>query len=210
MTGDDEGLRAHLEAGGVIAHPTETVFGFAATMSLRGVRALQALKGREPDRPFLLLLPEGEAGRPWRERLDWSPGARRLAEHFWPGRVTLVLPAVEGCALEGIMNQEGGIAVRESPHPVVRRILSVVGAPVLSTSANRAGGTPVASGGEVAVHFADALHEGTLRILEGSPGEGRIPSTLVACVGNGFRILREGVVTGEEIGSIWEGRSQTS
>ena len=77
----------HLAGGGVIGYPTETVYGFGAATDPAGVAAVARLKGRDPAKPFLVLLPDAAAGAP----LAWTDPARELAEIFWPGILRSVL-----------------------------------------------------------------------------------------------------------------------
>ena len=77
----------HVRLGGLVAHPTETVYGFGGLATVAGVAALRRLKRRPDERPFLLLLSSAEAA----PDLGWTEAAHELASVFWPGALTLVL-----------------------------------------------------------------------------------------------------------------------
>ena len=115
---------AHVASGGLLGHPTETVYGFGGLATDAGVAALKRLKpGR--DRPFILLVPSPEAVA----QLAWTPSARALAEVFWPGALTLVLADPSNSFPAGLQGEGGGVAVRVTPHPVTRALVEVSGCP---------------------------------------------------------------------------------
>ena len=113
--GDPSGTRAPAKRGGVLAYPTETVYGFGGAIDRDSVDALVALKRRPPGKPFLLLI----AGSDMLARLDLHlPSyARDLAARHWPGPLTLVLPGGERRVPTALRGPEGGIAVRWTSHP---------------------------------------------------------------------------------------------
>ena len=128
----------HLRSGGVVAHPTETVYGLGGVATSGAVARVAALKGRESGKPFIALV-----GAPsWVSGLAWTDAARELAEVFWPGALTLVLRDPTGIFPRGVRSDSGTVAVRVSPHPVVAALLAAVGSPLTSTSANVPGGRP--------------------------------------------------------------------
>ncbi|TVP54407.1 MAG: Sua5/YciO/YrdC/YwlC family protein [Gemmatimonadales bacterium] len=195
MSVDWEAVHGHLCRGGVVAHPTETVYGFAAPVSEEGVGALRALKGRQPDRPFLVLVPDNRRGREWLDELVWTPAARILARRFWPGPVTLILSGPRDRIPPGVRNADGGVAVRVSPHPVAGELLARWDGPLLSTSANRSGDPPAVMAQTVKDSFQGAIDEGSLLVVDGGALEQSPPSTLVDCTGDRPRIVREGAVS---------------
>ena len=201
-----EGVLEHLGGDGVVIHPTETVYGLAAPVTPGGVAALRRLKGREPGRPFLLLVADDAAGRAWLEGLEWTDAARALARRFWPGPVTLILFDEQGRVPEGAVNPQGGVAVRVTPHPLAGALLERWGRPLLSTSANRPGVPPVRSADEARREFAAEIEEGTVVVVDGGALEPSAPSTLVDCTGHRPRVIREGAVTTEiltmELGGV--------
>jgi L-threonylcarbamoyladenylate synthase len=191
-----ERVAVHLDRGGLIAYPTETVYGLGARADAEGVAALRALKGRESEKPFLVLLPsEGTGPRD----LAWTPPAQALAGRFWPGPLTLVLADPEGSWPEGVRNSRGGVAVRRSPHPFIQALHRVWPHALLSTSANRSGGPPARTPEQVegAVEGRPGLHR--LWILDGGPLVDSEPSTLVDCTGPVPRVVRDGPISVEAL-----------
>ncbi|MSR23033.1 MAG: Sua5/YciO/YrdC/YwlC family protein [Gemmatimonadetes bacterium] len=190
----------HLDDGGLLAYPTETVYGLGAAGDEEGVRSLVALKARSSGKPFLVLLP-GPSGngtdmranlRRW--GLECPTEARVLAESLWPGPLTLVLSDPEGRFPLGVRGPDGGVAVRVSSHPFVYALLDRWKRPLLSTSANRPDQPPAGSALEVAEHVAGRLGVDRLWIVDGGTLPESLPSTLVDCTGARVRVVREGVV----------------
>ena len=180
----------HLRLGGLLAYPTETVYGIGGLPTRTVIEKLVALKERDPLKPMLLLVQDREAV----DDLTWTREAIELADVFWPGSVTLVLSDPEGRYPEGVRGLNGGVAVRVSPHPVVRELVSGVGGPILSTSANRPGEPPAldAQGALGAVLAAGAGEE--FWVLDGGALESSPPSTIIDCSGPEPVVLREGTV----------------
>jgi len=183
-------VAAHLRAGGFIAYPTETVYGFGGLCSLNSVDGLVRLKRRQADKPFIVMI-RGVADA---ERLSWTDDARELARIFWPGALTLVLRDPEGIFPSGVRSSSEAVAVRVSPHPLVRRLLEVVGAPITSTSANLPG-SPPASAGSAALDVARSLGAGPeMWVLDTGLLPPSEPSTVVDCTGVEPVVVRAGTV----------------
>lgn len=193
LSPDDSDLSAavdHLRAGGVLAHPTETVYGFGSACTPEGVAALARLKVRQRHKPFLVLAPSVES----LSELGWTDEARTLAEIFWPGAVTLILADAQRVFPHGIRSEAGTVAVRVSPHGVVQALMKAGAGPMTSTSAN-VPGRPPARTGEEAVQAAVALGGGEeVMVLDAGALPPSGPSTLVDCTGSEVRVLREGTV----------------
>jgi L-threonylcarbamoyladenylate synthase len=175
---------AALEAGGVLALPTETFYGLAAD-SFEGpaLRRVQALKGKSADDPILLLL----AGRDQASQVSHAlpPLFERLADRFWPGPLTLVVPAVPGLPPE-VTAGRSTVAVRVPGLALPRRIAAALGRPISGISANRTGQTPCGTAGEVAAAFP----EGLAMILDGGRTSGGAPSTVLDLSRTPPRVLR--------------------
>lgn len=180
----------HLRGGGIIAYPTETVYGFGGLCTRSAVERVRALKRRADDRPLLVLVrgAEDAAG------LRWTEAARELAAIFWPGALTLVLADPDGVFPDGVRSAEGTVALRVSPHPLVAALLGRVRAPLTSTSANAPGEAPARSA-EEALAVGMRLGAGDeLLVVDGGRLPPSGPSTIVDCRGPTPVVVREGTV----------------
>ena len=187
----------HLGRGGMLAYPTETVYGLGSLADDAGLDALAALKGRPPRKPFLLLISSrsmAETGG-----LVFNASAKALADAFWPGPLTLVLPGGEGRMPPRLRGPEGGIAVRHTSHVGMARLIAALGRPVTSTSANRPGGPPAPGADQVAELFPEAVSEGRLLVLDGGVLGNVPPSTLIDCTGPVPSLIREGAIPRDEL-----------
>lgn len=182
----------HLANHGVLAYPTETVYGFGGAPDHDSVEALVRLKGRPPGKPFLLLISGTEmlAGLD----LNLPAHAARMAARHWPGPLTLVLAGGERRVPARLRGPEGGVAVRWTPHPALQRLIRAYGDPITSTSANRPGLPPAVTSGEIVKQWGDAMARGTLRVLDGGRLAPSPPSTVVDCTGRRPRVIRPGAV----------------
>lgn len=190
-------VRAHLDADGLLAYPTETVYGLGSAPRPEALTRLARLKGREARKPFLLLV----SGRAMAERsgLEFPPAAAAMAEAIWPGPLTLVLPGGEGRLPDGLRGPEGGIAVRHTGHAGIARLVEGLGHPLTSTSANRPGG-PTAPGVDgILTLFPAAIADGTLLVLDGGTLGNVPPSTIVDCTGAVPVLIREGAIPRAEL-----------
>ena len=116
---------AHLSGGGLLAYPTETVYGLGSRARAPDVQALARLKGRRPDKPFLLLVSQREMAEA--HGLAFNEAAHALARAFWPGPLTLVLPGGGGRLPDQLRGPEGGIAVRWTSHRGTARLVAGAG-----------------------------------------------------------------------------------
>ncbi|MEC9241027.1 MAG: L-threonylcarbamoyladenylate synthase, partial [Gemmatimonadota bacterium] len=175
---------------GLLAYPTETVYGFGGVLTRSVIEGLVALKGRDRAKPMLLLVPNREAV----SDLTWTPEAIELAEVFWPGSVTLVLSDPGARYPDGVRGPAGNVAIRVSPHLLVRELVRGLGGPILSTSANRSG-EPPALDAQSALGAAVAAGAGEeLWVLDGGDLDPSRPSTIIDCSGPVPVVLRQGVV----------------
>ena len=190
-------VTAHLREGRLLAYPTETVYGLGSSAHEDGLAALARLKGRPPKKPFLLLVSSREMAEAW--GLIFTAPARVLASTFWPGPLTLVLRGGEGRLPDRLRGTEGGIAVRFTSHAGMAQLITALGEPLTSTSANRPG-TPAAPGVDRIVSvFADAVASGELLVLDGGVLGNVPPSTLVDCTGAVPLLIREGAIPRAEL-----------
>ncbi|MEV7541149.1 L-threonylcarbamoyladenylate synthase [Streptomyces sp. NPDC089915] len=192
-TMDIEKAAELLRAGGLVAFPTETVYGLGANAedSEAVSRTFQA-KGRPPNHPLIVHL----AGA---HQLDgWVAGvpetARLLAERFWPGPLTLVLPRSPRVPLEATGGLET-VAVRVPDHPVALALLSAFGGGVTAPSANRFGSVSPTTAEHVRTELGDRVD----LILDGGPSDVGVESTIVDLTGPAPAILRPGGVTREDL-----------
>lgn len=187
---DLSGVLDHIRADGLIAYPTETVYGLGGACTKEGVRRLRKLKGRSADKPVSVLVESASAVG----GLRWSDDARELAEVFWPGSVTLVLEDPESIFPEGVRSGlTGSVGVRVSPHPFVARLLAELAAPITSTSLNAPGETS-ASSGEEAMEILRGLGGTDVWVLDSGTLPPSGPSTVVDCTAPEPVVLREGTV----------------
>jgi len=186
----------HLRGGGLLAYPTETVYGLGSRPTRTAVAALSALKGRRAGKPFLLLV----ASRSMAEQagLHFSASAGALAEAFWPGPLTLILPG-GGQLPDTLRGPEGGIAVRWTSHVGVAELVTFLGEPLTSTSANRPGGPTAPGVGAILDLFAAAVADGQLLVLDGGVLGNVPPSTIVDCTGTVPRLVRDGALPRAEL-----------
>jgi L-threonylcarbamoyladenylate synthase len=183
----------HLRAGGLVAYPTETVYGFGSLVRDDALNALAALKSRDPAKPFLLLV----RGADDMASLIWTESAKKLAGAFWPGPLSLAL-RVRGDFPSRILAEEGTVAVRATPHAGIRALVQAVGEPITSTSANTPGRPPATNADEVEQVLAGLGNAGVL-ILDGGQLPPSEPSTLLDCSHEPPRVLRAGAITTEAL-----------
>jgi L-threonylcarbamoyladenylate synthase len=180
-----------LAADGLVAFPTETVWGLAArAKSLIAIERLRAFKGREADKALSILLDSPE--RAADVSAEWGEPARKLAEAFWPGPLTLVVK----CGLRfapGVVAADGSIGLRCSPHPVAAALAEGALArglgPVTATSLNRGGDPPARNRAE-----AGRVCRDEIPMVDGEAG-GEAASTVVDATSARLRVLREGAIS---------------
>jgi L-threonylcarbamoyladenylate synthase len=183
-----ERARSVLSAGRLVAFPTETVYGLGAdAASDRAVAKLYAAKERPSFNPLIAHVADLAAAR---RLAQFDAEALKLAEAFWPGPLTLVLPKLRGCPV-GQLATSGldTIAVRAPNHPVARAILAAFGKPVVAPSANRSGRVSPTSAKHVQADLAGRID----LIVDGGASPLGLESTILAC---GVRtvLLRPGAI----------------
>ncbi|MGE5248748.1 MAG: L-threonylcarbamoyladenylate synthase [Bacteroidota bacterium] len=184
---------AILHAGGLVAFPTDTVYGVGC-LAFDGIaiESIYAAKARPPEKAIPVLISDVE-------ELEKVAGevplmARRLAARFWPGPLTLIVPRAP--ALPPQASATDTIAVRVPDHPVARLLLHLAG-PLAVTSANLSGKPSPVTAGEVLSQLGGRIP----LILDGGETPGGLPSTLVDCMGERPLVLREGPLS---LGSLLE------
>ncbi len=189
-----------LHDGGLVAFPTETVYGLGAhATDAVAVARLFSVKGRPADHPLIVHLPEGEPLDRW--ALDVPAAATRLAEACWPGPLTLILH--RGPALPSVV--AGGretIGLRVPAHPVALALLAALGGPIAAPSANRFGHVSPTT----ARHVADDLDGDVDLVLDGGPCAVGVESTIVDLTVDPPEVLRPGAIGLERLATIIGGR----
>ena len=166
--------------GGLVAFPTETVYGLGAdATNPKAVARLNQVKGRPPTKPYSLHLYQPEQMRPYVSLVPAA--AARLIERFWPGPLTIVVPGRDGQT----------VGFRLPDHPVARAFLRACGVPVAAPSANRSGSPPPTDAQEVLAALEDSVD----CLLDGGPTRFGRESTVVEVVGDAVEIRREGAIS---------------
>lgn len=187
----------HLRQGGLLAYPTETVYGLGSRAVQKDVGALAAMKGRAATKPFLLLISDRSMAES--HGLAFNASADALARAFWPGPLTLVLPGGSGRLPDLLRGPDGGIAVRWTSHRAIAQLVAALGGPLTSTSANLPGQPPGPGAAAIARDFAPAVEHGQLLVLDGGVLGNRPPSTVVDCTRPQPQIVREGTLSVYEL-----------
>jgi len=193
-TGINEAL-AVLDDGGVVAAATESFFGLLVHVSrVDAVDRLFELKPRGANKGVPILLPGRTAWRGLVEELP--PLAERLAESFWPGPLSIAVPAASD--VDRRLTLDGTVAVRLPGASPAEELARLVGQPLTATSANLPGAAPPTSAREVRDAFGGAITDGRLYVLEGSCPGGRA-STAVVVRDSHVRLARAGAIAARDI-----------
>lgn len=181
-----------LREGGLLGLPTETVYGLAAdARNGEAVARIFEAKGRPRFNPLIVhvaTLKQVEA------LADIGPEARDLAQAFWPGALTLVLPSKGGVA-DLVSGGLDSLAIRIPEKPIARKVLEAFGGPVAAPSANPSGRLSPTT----AQHVVDGLNGKIDAVLDGGPCEVGLESTIVRAGPDGVRLLREGGISREAV-----------
>jgi L-threonylcarbamoyladenylate synthase len=181
-----------LRDGGVVAYPTDTLYGLAVDpRSADAVRRLFAAKGRDSSLAIPLIASTLEQAQ---QAGDLSESHVRLAAAFWPGPLTIVVPARPAIARE-LLGGGSTIAVRVPAHAAATALAAEMGFCITSTSANRSGQVPATTADRVALDLADVVD----LVLDGGPSRGGLPSTIVEITPHGPRLVRAGAVPWERV-----------
>lgn len=202
---DDDALIAQaaaaLREGQLVIAPTETVYGlFADAASAQAVLGVFAAKGRRPDQPLSVAVPDLAMARSL--GVKWSDAAERLAQAFWPGPLTLVLPLDEAGAdsprlavSDAVVGDETTLGIRVPAHPITAALLRHAALPLVATSANESG-KPAPTGCAEAVA---QVGEFCAFALDSGPAEIGVASTVVSVSGEGVKVLRAGALSDADV-----------
>ena len=200
LTDDLDEAAAALRAGGLVAFPTETVYGLGADAAQpRAVARVYAAKGRPADHPLIVHAPDVEAALSWAQGVPaW---AAQLAAACWPGPLTLVLPRAAAAGLH-LTGGQDTVGVRVPDHPLALALLRAVGGGVAAPSANRFGQVSPTTAAHVLAGLGEALRPGTDLVLDGGPCAVGVESTILDATGSAPRLLRPGGVTVEQVQEV--------
>jgi len=182
-----------LQHGNVIVFPTETLYGLGAdALDGAAVEKIFRLKGRDPNQPIPVLVADSEMLHAL--ITDISPLALKMTERFWPGPLTLVLPARQDIP-KPLLNASGGVGVRISSQPIATKLVRALGRPLTATSANPAGKEPART-----IEAAKNYFNGAVNVfLDGGTLTSKIGSTVVEVTANKIKIIREGDIAASEL-----------
>ncbi|WP_166145613.1 L-threonylcarbamoyladenylate synthase [Methylosinus sp. RM1] len=186
-----------LREGGLVAFPTETVYGLGAdATSAEAVAKIYAAKGRPSFNPLIAHVADIDAAR---REAELSPAALRLAEAFWPGPLTLVAPrAAGGSVCELARAGLESVALRAPSAPVARALILAAGRPIAAPSANRSGHvSPV-----TAAHVLGDIGPRVDLVIDGGRADKGVESTIVAFLGARPRLLRPGALAREALEQV--------
>ena len=184
-----------LRRGELVAFPTETVYGLGAhALDTEAVARIYAAKGRPTHNPLIVHVASTEDARALCR--EWPDAAQKLAERFWPGPLTLVVPRAAG--VPGLVSAGlATIALRVPAHPVALELLRASGLPIAAPSANKSGQVSPSR----AAHVLDSLGDATW-VLDGGACEVGIESTVVDVSGARPAILRPGTISARSIENV--------
>jgi L-threonylcarbamoyladenylate synthase len=191
MSSVEHGIAA-LKAGELVVYPTETFYAIGAdAFSSIGLRQLFGAKGREPGRPVGLIA--ADAAIAFSVAREVPIVARRLADAFWPGPLTIVMPARDEIAPE--LTGPDGVGVRVSPNTVARALSAGIRRPITATSANLSGEAPAST-----LENARSALGGKVKVyLEGGKLTASAASTVVAVNRSGWKMVRVGAISEDQI-----------
>ena len=185
-----------LREGGLAAIPTETVYGLACDATdPHAVARLYAAKGRPSFNPLIAHVPDVEAAQ---KIGRFSPTAAALARAFWPGPLTLVVPAIEEATSPLARAGLASVAIRVPAHPVARAVLRAADRPIAAPSANRSGHVSPTTAGHVMADLLGAID----LVLDAGPAPVGVESTILDCTGEVPAMLRPGGLAREDIEAV--------
>ena len=177
-----------LRRGGVVAIPTDTVYGLAASLDHPlAIDRMFSIKGRSGTKAIPILI--SDVGEFERLSEDLPSAALRLAERYWPGALTIVVEASEGVP-EAVRRDGSTVGIRMPNNPDALEIIAAAGGALAVTSANRSGGAEARSADEVRVKLGNRVDF----VVDGGPTVASAPSTVVDVTGESVRVLRSGAV----------------
>lgn len=186
---DFEKALAALTRGDVIVFPTETLYGLGAdALNGQAVEKVFQLKGRDPNNPIPVIVADPAMVEVLVATIPVT--AKALMQRFWPGPLTLVLPARSGIPAP-LVNAAGGVGVRISSQPIATKLAARLGRPLTATSANPTGKEPARTVAEARNYFSDMIEI----FLDGGKLESKTGSTVAEVLDSRIRVIREGEIS---------------
>ncbi len=180
-----------IQAGGIVCFPTEATYGLAVDIANHEALArLAALKGRDAQAPFALIVPDIVSARSVAR--TWPEAADRLAKQYWPGPLTIVAPAAVGTS-RYLVGPTGGVGMRVSSHPIANQLAQCVG-PITATSANPSGQPPANTIKIAKDYFGDAVD----LYLDAGVADAQYSTIVEAREDDTVAILRQGAIVLDE------------
>ncbi len=187
---------AVLRAGGLVAFPTETVYGLGAdASSLEAVKKIFAAKGRPHDHPLIVHIADAVQLANWAR--DIPPAAGKLAKKFWPGPLTIILRRSAQVS-DLVTGGQDTVALRVPSHPVAQALLRTFGGGIAAPSANRFGRVSATTAAHVRSEFGDTVD----CVLDGGAADVGIESTIVDLSGDKPTLLRPGWITAAQLQQV--------
>jgi L-threonylcarbamoyladenylate synthase len=196
FTNDVARAAQRIQAGDLVAFPTETVYGLGAdARNEAAVRKVFAAKGRPADHPLIVHTASTEAAKAW--AATWPATAQQLAAAFWPGPMTLIVKAAPSVPAV-VTGGQDSVGLRVPAHPVALALLRVSQRAIAAPSANKFGHVSPTRAEHVASEFGEELQT----ILIGADCEVGVESTIIDCTVNPVRILRPGRITASDVARV--------
>jgi L-threonylcarbamoyladenylate synthase len=203
ITTDIERALRSIGAGGLVAIPTETVYGLAAdAANVDAVRRIFTVKGRPGNHPLIVHLASADQLAHWASTIP--PAAQLLADAAWPGPLTVIVPRARH-VLDDVTGGLDSVAIRVPAHPMATELLEHVRTGLAAPSANRFGSVSPTSAAHVLHDLGSYLDPGRDVILDGGPCVVGVESTIVDCAVDPPQILRAGGISTEDIVRLLDG-----
>ncbi|BAN02326.1 L-threonylcarbamoyladenylate synthase [Ilumatobacter coccineus] len=200
LTDDIELAAAALRSGGLVAMPTETVYGLAADATdPAAIARIFSTKGRPSDHPLIVHLASPDDLLRWAP--DASPAACALGAAMWPGPVTIIVPRSDHLPAE-VAGGRDTVGIRVPAHPMAQRLIAAAGVPVAAPSANRFGAVSPTTAQHVLDDLGEHLVDGRDLVLDGGACEVGVESTIIDCTVDPPQVLRAGAITTEQVADI--------
>lgn len=183
-----------ISGGGIVIYPTETLYAIGGNaLDEQVAQRLSRIKQRPADKPFPCLAGNLEIMR--RLSQNWPPGALQLAQEYWPGALTMILAGLPELP-DAVLATDGGVALRWSPHPLLRELATFLPVPLIATSANLSGRSPARLAAELDRQLTT---QADLLIVADPAEDDRRPSTIVDARYRPMRLVRAGKIKLPEI-----------